>query len=86
MSNDPEEKYKKKELDRELTEAEQKQVNEVLKMNGLDNLPEKCFKCSQGFSSKLLKEAKTKTGETKKLCLTCYDKVKNIPLIKKTNE
>lgn len=77
LSNNLEEKYKKPEEQRELTEVEQNQVNEVLERHGFDILPEKCFKCNHEFSTKLLKEAKTKVGESKKLCFTCYDKIKS---------
>ena len=77
MSNNLEEKHREPaKPSRELTEEEKKQADELLKRHGFDTLPEKCFKCNHEFSLKLLKEAKTKNGETKKLCFTCYDKIK----------
>jgi hypothetical protein len=78
MSNNLEEKYSEPaKSNRELTEEEKKQANEVLERHGFDILPEKCFKCNHEFSAKLLKEVKTKLGESKKLCFTCYEKIKN---------
>jgi hypothetical protein len=76
LSNDFEEKYPKRKPRRKLTKIEQEQVNEILERNGFDILPQPCFKCNQGFSPKILEEVKTKAGETKKLCLTCYEKIK----------